>query len=67
MNFSNSKWLEAMEAGEYFCDQCGAKMEFEDEWADTLVCLNCGYSINIDQYGFTEEEYANLFPLLEEL
>lgn len=42
-------------------------MEFEDEWEDTLVCLHCGHSVDLDEYGCEEEEYENLYPTREEV
>lgn len=52
---------------EYRCPECDAVMIFEDEWEDTLVCENCGYSVDTDHYGITDEEYDALFPTEDEL
>lgn len=51
------------------CHECGNLMEFEDEkWRDTLVCPNCGHSVDLDHYGCEgEEEYESLYPTLEEV
>lgn len=37
MSMFNEKRIEAMFGGDYICSECGGKMEFEDEWEDTLV------------------------------
>ena len=39
------------------CSKCGARMQFEDEWEDILVCLECGHSVELEQYGM--EVYWN--------
>ena len=45
MSIFNKKQIEAMFGGSYICSECGAKMEFEDEWEDTLICIQCGHSM----------------------
>lgn len=67
MSFFSDKWTEALETGEYICPKCGSIMEFEDEWEETLVCMKCGYDEDIDHYGFTDEEYNQLYPREEDL
>lgn len=68
MSFFNEKLAEALLTGNYYCSECGALMEFEDEWRDTLVCNNCGNSVDLDHYGFdSDEEYDSLFPTMEEV
>lgn len=67
MSTFNDRQIEAMFGGDYICDQCGGKMEFEDEWEDTLVCPACGYSTDVDHYGYSDEEYEALFPTKEEV
>lgn len=68
MSFFNDKQIEAMLSGEYVCSECGKKMEFEDEWEDTLVCPHCGHNVDIDRYGFeSDEEYESLYPTREEV
>lgn len=68
MSFSNEKFHEAFISGEYICDKCGSLMRFEDEkWKDVLLCEQCGNSIATEQYGYTDEEYASLYPTLEEV
>lgn len=68
MSMFNQKQIDAMFGDDYICSQCGAKMEFEDEWRDNLICPKYGYEVDIDRYGFeSEEEYDALFPTKEEL
>lgn len=67
MSLISEKFKEAMVTGEYICDECGGLMEFEDEWHDTLVCPKCGNSMDIDHYGWTDEEYEDLYPTEEEV
>lgn len=68
MSIFNEKQIEAMLNKEYVCNKCGAKMEFEDEWEDTLVCTHCGHSIDSDRYGCEDdEEYEKLYPTREEV
>lgn len=67
MSFFNEEWVKAIESGEYICPRCGKLMIFEDKWEETLVCIHCGYSEDIDHYGFTDEEYNNLYPRKEDL
>ena len=43
-------------------------MEFEDDYEDTLVCPNCGHSIDLDRYGYEDDEsYEKLYPTREEV
>lgn len=68
MSFFNEKQLEAMFGGDYICSKCGAKMEFEDEWRDNLICPSCGHEVDLDHYGFdSEEDYNAMYPTEEEL
>lgn len=68
MSFFNPRQLQAILSGNYYCDECGARMEWEDEWEDVLVCPECGFSIDSDHYGFdSEEEYEALYPTKEEV
>lgn len=67
MNFMNEKRLKAMISGEYPCEKCGELMKWETDWEDILICPKCGYSIDSDHYGLTEEEYEALYPTLEEV
>jgi DNA-directed RNA polymerase subunit RPC12/RpoP len=63
MSIFNKKLIKAMLSREYVCPECGKTMIFEDEWEDTLVCENCGHSVDLDSYGAeNDEEYDNLYP-----
>ncbi len=67
-SFFNKKAIEALLTGKYICSQCGAEMEFEDEWEDVLICHCCGSSIDSERYGFeSDEEYEALYPTKEEV
>lgn len=67
-SFFNKKAIEALLTGKYICSQCGAEMEFEDEWEDVLICPCCGNSIDSERYGFeSDEEYDALYPTKEEV
>ena len=63
----NEKRIEAMLTQNYICPECNAKMKWETEMEDILVCENCGFSIDSDYYGLSEEEYGSLYPTLEEV
>lgn len=66
MSFLSEKLVNAMFGGDYTCSECGAKMEFEDEWEDVLICPDCGYETDMDHYGFeSDEEYEALYPTKE--
>lgn len=68
MSFFNEKQIKAMFGHNYICSKCGGKMEFEDEWEDTLICPVCGYDIDLDRYGFeSDEEYEAQYPTREEV
>jgi DNA-directed RNA polymerase subunit M/transcription elongation factor TFIIS len=67
MDIFNEKRIEAMFSGKYECPVCGSLMEFEDEWETVLVCPQCGESIELDRYGFTDDEYDELYPMEDEL
>ena len=47
-NFFNDKRVEAMLTQNYICPECGAKMTWETEWEDILVCESCGFSMDSD-------------------
>jgi len=65
--FHNKVLSFGLETGIYICPDCGKLLEFEDEYRETLVCLNCGYEVDIDEYGYTEEELDSLYPREDEL
>ena len=52
MSIFNEELINSMKTGKYICHECGNLMEFEDEkWRDTLVCPNCGHSVDLFHYG----------------
>ena len=63
----NAKMVSAMKTGIYICPECGKRMEFENSNEDTLVCIHCGHSMDLDHYGYTDEEYADLYPTEDQL
>ena len=68
MSFFNDAQKDALLTGRYICSKCGARMQFEDEWEDILVCLECGHSVGVEQYGMEDdEEYEALYPTREEV
>ncbi len=60
MSIFNEKLTEALFTGEYICKECGQRMEFEDEWRSGLVCVHCGYSVELDDYGKDDADEAIL-------
>lgn len=68
MGFFNDILAEALLSGRYICSKCGANMEFEDEWEDILICPECGHSVELEEYGFeNDEDYNALYPTKEEV
>ena len=68
MSFFNDAQKDALLTGRDICSKCGARMQFEDEWEDILVCLECGHSVELEQYGTEDdEEYEALYPTREEV
>lgn len=68
MRFFNKKAIEALLKRKYICSECGAEMEFEDEWEEVLICHKCGHLIDSEMYGFeNDEDYDALYPTEEEL
>ena len=63
--FSEEQWR-ALMTGKYYCAECGSEMKFTDEWEDHLICPKCGYEVDAEMYGFTDEEYDALYPILED-
>lgn len=56
----NEKLRKALETGKYDCPECGKLMVFEDEeWRDSLVCEDCGFSCKLDDYGSDVEDVEN--------
>ena len=46
---------------DYICDECGAKMEFEDDDESILLCTKCHKSMPLEHYGLTDEEYYDIY------
>lgn len=68
MSFFNDAQINALLTGRYICSQCGAKMKFEDKNEDILICPSCGHSVDLEHYGFeNDEEYEALYPTKEEV
>lgn len=67
MIFFNEAKIKAFETGRYICEKCGSVMKFENEWEETLVCEKCGHEIELERYGFTDEEYEDLYPTLDDV
>lgn len=55
MSFFNDAQKDALLTGRYICSKCGARMQFEDEWEDILVCLECGHSVELERYGMEDD------------
>ncbi|CAK7007374.1 MAG: hypothetical protein EUB_01552 [Eubacterium sp.] len=68
MSSFNETAIKAFVTRKYVCNECGAAMEFEDEWEDVLICPECGHEIESERYGLEDdEEYETLFPTKEEV
>ena len=68
MGFFNDKSVDALLSGRYICSECGAIMEFENEWEDILICPKCGHSVESEYYGFeNDEDYDALYPTKDEV
>ena len=61
MGFFNDLLSDALKSGRYTCSQCGARMEFEDENEDILICPSCGHSVDLDDYG-SEDDFDDIIP-----
>ena len=48
------------EMSDYQCPECGNMMVYET--MDSLVCENCGYGVDVDMYGVSQESYKNMYP-----
>ena len=46
----------------YICPECGNEMVYENRILGALVCENCGFGINRDRYGKSDEEYEDIYP-----
>lgn len=67
MGFFNDLMVNAFKTGNYYCPKCGGLMSFEDDYEETLICDECGYDMDVDHYGFTDEEYDDLYPTYDEV
>ncbi len=68
MGFINDKLANALFSREYICSECKSLMEFEDEFEDVLVCPNCSHSVDLEHYGFeNDEDYDAQYPTKEEV
>lgn len=65
-SLNSDKWRRGVETGVFTCEQCGGPLEFEDATESTFVCPTCGWSRDVDMYGWTDEEYEDLFPTEDE-
>ncbi len=64
MSFFNKSLLDALSSGNYICSKCAAKMEFEDEMEDVLICPKCGHSVDLEHYGTEDDEdYYTLYSV----
>lgn len=59
MSIFNEALRRALFTGEYICPECGGRMQFENEYAETLVC-DCGHSMPLEHYGASEEEICRM-------
>lgn len=52
----------------YICPECGNDMVWEDRTLGALVCEKCGYGVNKDRYGKSDddEEYEDIWPYYDE-
>ncbi len=64
MSIFNELLRIALETGIYTCPKCMGFMELIEE-GDTLWCPECGFDQPYDHYGFTDEEYEEAYPILE--
>lgn len=67
MSIFNDKQIAAMKSGEYRCPKCGRLMRWEDEYEDVLICTGCGETIDGDRYGFTDDEYEEIYPTFDKI
>lgn len=57
-----SEFTKAFLTNHYTCHECGAKMEFEDEYEMTLICPECGHECDIDDYGLEDVDEYDRYP-----
>lgn len=50
----------------YICPECGNDMVWENRLLGALVCEKCGFGINADRYGKSDEEYEDIYPYGED-
>jgi len=50
----------------YICPECGSELVFTTSREDELLCENCGYNVELDYYGMSEDEIADMYPGPEE-
>ncbi len=68
MGFFNKDLVNALLGRGYHCSQCGAKMFFEDEYEETLICPKCGHEVPLERYGIeNDEDYDSLYPTMDEI
>ena len=55
---------EIKEMSIYICPECGNDMVWENRLLGALVCENCGFGINADRYGKSDEDddYDEYYP-----
>ena len=48
----------------YICPECGNDMVWENRLLRILVCEKCGYGVNEDEYGKSDDEddYDDIWP-----
>ena len=62
----------AMKSGRYICPECGGRMSFTDDYESSLECDECGYYMDVEEYGFKGREDYNdimsrLYPRQEDV
>ena len=64
MSIFNKVQLFGALTSQYICEECGAEMKFGDPMETVLVCPECGYSIDVDDY---DDEDDDDYPTREEV
>lgn len=62
MSIFSEAWKDAFDTGVWKCLKCGAEMEEEGTFDGELICPNCGWSTDVEKYGWDDDEYEELFP-----